>query len=339
MISEHNIHEVIELLRSKRLFILLIILMLSLSGCMRTGSAGSFVSWYDHVDDFPEIPDDLKTDENGIPVLKVYDISGKQLEETDLETYVLGVVAGEMKNDWPLEALKAQAILARTFVLKFCDTKESKYEGADISTDISEAQAYAPNQINDRIRQAVAETEGVVMSDDGEYPYAWFFAHAGGKTELPSVSLDFKDEDPDYLDAVESPDSEKAPEDVQNWTATFSKDQLQAACEKAGLKLDNAIESVELGERGASGRVKDLIVNGKSVSAPSVRVHIGSDVLKSTLIDSVKISEDSIVFTGRGYGHGVGMSQWGAYALAEDGKNAQEIIRHYFKNIDLVKLW
>ena len=86
----------------------------------------------------------------------------------DIETYVMGVLAGEMKNDWPEEALKAQAILARTFVLKFIETKDSKYDGADISTDVSEAQAYSEADINDKVRAAVEETRGLVMSYEGE---------------------------------------------------------------------------------------------------------------------------------------------------------------------------
>ena len=154
----------------------------------------------------------------------------------DLEEYVEGVVAGEMKNDWPIEALKAQSILARTFVLKFCDSKKSRYDGADISTDVSEAQAYAPENINDRIRQAVEETRGIVMVSDGEYPQAWFFAHSGGKTELPSVALDYSQGDPEYLRVTESPDSDKAPDSVKEWTATFTKDEVQKACADSGTE-------------------------------------------------------------------------------------------------------
>ena len=83
----------------------------------------------------------LETNEDGVPVLDVYVVADEAVERVDIETYVEGVLAGEMKNDWPIEALKAQAILARTFVLKFLSDKESRYEGADISTDIEEAQA------------------------------------------------------------------------------------------------------------------------------------------------------------------------------------------------------
>ena len=86
--------------------------------------------------------DQLKQNASGVPLLDVYVLADEKVETMDMETYLQGVLAGEMKNDWPMEALKAQAILARTFVLKFVDEKESRYEGAQISTDIEEAQAY-----------------------------------------------------------------------------------------------------------------------------------------------------------------------------------------------------
>lgn len=106
----------------------------------------------------PEVPQDLRTNDEGVPILKVYDVESESIAEMDLETYVTGVLAGEMRNDWPEEALKAQAILARTFVLKFVETKDSQYEGADISTDVSEAQAYSEVNINENVRKAVEET-------------------------------------------------------------------------------------------------------------------------------------------------------------------------------------
>lgn len=327
--------------------ILRLIAVMVLSGCVLCGCMPDLGNqtrspetiWTDPIrGDAPEIPESLETDESGVARLKVYDVSTERIEEMNLEEYLEGVVAGEMKNDWPMEALKAQAILARTFVLKFCATKQSKYEGADISTDVVEAQAYAPENINDRVRRAVAETRGMVISSEGEYVHAWFFAHSGGRTELPSVALDYRDADPEYLSVVESPDSEDAPQDVQHWTAEFSMEEVRRACADAGVKVD-AIETIEVSERGASGRAKTLVVNGKKVSAPSFRIQIGANRLKSTLIERIDIAEEKIVFTGRGFGHGVGMSQWGAYALAEEGKTAEQIIRHYFKDVDIARLW
>ncbi len=86
------------------------------------------------------IPDRLKRDASGVPMLSVYDIKAEKLETLSVEDYLPAVLAGEMAGDWPLEALKAQAILARTFVMQFVSQKKSMYDGADISTDIKEAQ-------------------------------------------------------------------------------------------------------------------------------------------------------------------------------------------------------
>lgn len=319
----------------KRCFLLALLLMAALlTGCMRADGGASG----DAQGEKPQLPEDLRTDADGVPILKVYDVENDAVSQMDIETYVMGVLAGEMKNDWPEEALKAQAILARTFVLKFIETKDSKYEGADISTDVSEAQAYSEADINDRVRAAVEETRGQVMSYEGELVQAWFHAHAGGKTELPSVSLEYKEADPPYLAATDSPDSDKAPEDVQHWTATFDTAAFQKACADAGLAT-GLPETVEIGETGDSGRAKTLLVNGSAVSAPSLRLQLGANAMKSTLLDSVSVEDGKVIMKGRGFGHGVGMSQWGAYGMAEEGATAEEIIRHYFQNIDIVRLW
>ena len=318
--------------------ILALALVLGLAGCMRNRDTS--VNWRlsDSKANLPKLPERLSIGKDGVPTLTVHDVSGKKNADMDIETYVAGVVAGEMKNDWPMEALKAQAILARTFVLKFCQDKASKYEGADISTDVAEAQAYAPNSVNARVRQAVDETRGMALSWKGEYPNAWFHAHSGGMTELPSVALEYRGGDPEYLKPIASQESEKAPESAKHWTARFTREQVARACADAGAQV-GAVETVELGEKGESGRAKTLLVNGKAVSAPSFRIQIGANKLKSTLIDSVKAEGDDIIFEGRGFGHGVGLSQWGAYQMAEAGRTAQQILEKYFPGVGIVELW
>lgn len=285
----------------------------------------------------PELPEGLVI-EDGLPILTVYNTVSSSMDEMDVERYVMGVLAGEMRNDWPMEALKAQAILARTFVLKFIDEKKSRYAGADISTDITEAQAYDAEKINDRIEKAVNETRGEVLSVNGELPYAWFHAHAGGTTELPTIALDYDQSDPDYTQVVSSPDSDKAPTSVKSWTASFSAKDVAQAARDSGVEIDQ-LSSIELGEKGESGRTAYFLINGQKVSAPSLRIHLDSTKLKSTLLSSVSLEGDSVTFSGSGYGHGVGMSQWGAYGMAEEGKRAEEIIRHYFKNANIAKVW
>lgn len=321
--------------------VLTLAIVFSMSGCMSSGQYGNTNQrgvFVPDNDEKPEIPKKLNVDENGVPILSVYDHTIDEISQLEIETYIMGVVAGEMKNDWPLEALKAQAILARTFVLKFCEDKESRYDGADISTDIEEAQAYSRENINDNVKRAIEETQGLVMSDDGEYPYAWFHAHSGGMTELPSVALDFKGGDPDYLKPVSSGENEAAPESVRSWTAVFSKGEVIKAANDAGLNIER-LDSIETAEEGKSGRAAILEINGQNVSAPTFRIQIGANELKSTLIESIDIQGDEVIFKGRGYGHGVGMSQWGAYAMAKAGKSAAEIVSYYFPNVDIVKLW
>ena len=287
----------------------------------------------------PPLPDKLKTNEEGVPILQVYQVDEEQTVEMDLETYVQGVLAGEMKNDWPLEALKAQAILARTFVLKFCTEKESKYQGADISTDIEEAQAYDATGINDRIEQAVRETRGMVLSYHGELPYAWFHAHSGGVTERAVEGLHYEKEEPGYTKVTQGRESSQAPDDAKEWTAWFSEDEFLAAAKKAGWQDGGRLESLEIGQKGESGRAVTLRINGETVSAPELRLALDSSRMRSTLLTELKAENGGVLMSGKGYGHGVGMPQWGAYGLAEEGKTAQEIVNAYFRDVTVETLW
>lgn len=289
----------------------------------------------------------LALNEDGVPMLEVYVVGEEQLKTMDVETYVQGVLAGEMKNDWPLGALKAQAILARTFVLKFVSEKQSRYPGADISTDIEEAQAYDAAAVNDRIRQAVRETRGQVLACEGELPYAWFHAHAGGVTELAKVGLGWEGEEPAYTqvtdgrepEAVDGADAQ-ALLDAQAWEATFTAEEFEAACAKSGVEimLDNDSQ-LSIAQRGASGRAEVVEVDGRPVNAASLRIALGSTKMRSTLLTSLRIENSDVVMAGKGYGHGVGMSQWGAYAMASEGAKAADIVKHYFRNVEIVSLW
>lgn len=305
-------------------------LALALPGCMRRENGTNEVV-------VPKLNEKLTLNEEGIPEITVYNIQEEIPKDMDIESYVEGVLAGEMKNDWPEEALKAQAILARTYVLRFLETRDSKYDGADISTDITEAQAYSESLINDRIRKAVSDTRGMVVSYKGELANTWFHAHSGGVTEYPMAGLEYK-ENPPYTKSVKSPDSERAPKNVREWSVTFSDAQMKKALDDVGVKIDR-IESIEIGETSESGRAVNFLINGKRVSAPSLRIALGSDKMKSTLITHLNHTDNGVEFEGRGYGHGVGLSQWGAFAMAENGSKAEEIVKHYFKDVDIVSLW
>lgn len=325
--------------------------LLALQGCASTAESSepaprptgvrmkAAVSW-------PE--DRLEKNEDGVPLLRVYVVDEEKIETMDLETYVEGVLAGEMKNDWPEEALKAQAILARTFVLKFVDEKESKYPGAHISTDIEEAQAYDRNAVNDSIRQAVSDTRGMVLSADGQLPYAWFHAHSGGTTERAVAGLGWKEEEPAYTAVVKGnePASVKNEKDQQllkearKWQASFPAEEFEEACRSLGAAVTiNGDTRLSVGERGEGGRAKTIVANGKSLSAADLRIALGSTKMRSTLLTSLKVQDGQVVMEGNGYGHGVGMSQWGAYGMALQGSSAREIVGHYFTGVTTEKIW
>ena len=291
--------------------------------------------------------DKLKTGKNGAPLLQVYVVEDQQVEERELENYVEGVLAGEMKNDWPLEALKAQAILARTFVLKFVQEKESQYQGADISTDIEEAQAYDASAVNERIQQAVEETRGLVLSCEGELPYAWFHAHSGGMTEYARAGLGWEKDEPAYTQPSRGTEPEQLSDAKENqqlqaaaeWKADFTFAEWTAACQKQGVQVEpHAGSQLQISQRGESGRAVTLEIDGQSVNAADLRLALGSTKMRSTLLTSLKIENGKVHMAGKGYGHGVGMSQWGAYGMAQEGKSAEQIIKHYFQKVEIAQI-
>lgn len=256
-----------------------------------------------------------------------------------MEEYIAGVVAGEMKNDWPIEALAAQAIMARTFTLEALETKGGvPARGAQASTDIKEFQAYDAKAVNEAVTKAVEMTRGQVITYQGRLAKTWFHASAGGMTASAVEGLHYQEAEPPYIKPVESPD-DLAPADVRNWSARFGTADVLAAMAKQGIKADK-IESFTIQEKGPSQRAMRFVVNGNTaVSAPEFRIAVGSTKLKSTLLDSVTLEGDEVVFSGRGYGHGVGLSQWGSHKLAKDGKTPAEIIAHYYQNVTVEKRW
>ena len=284
------------------------------------------------------VPEKLEIDERGEPLLDVYDVKTKRVSQMPIEEYLAGVLAGEMRGDWPMEALRAQAILARTFVLKFCKEKESKYPGADISTDIEEAQAYDAAGINERIREAVESTRGEILNAQGELPYAWFHAHSGGLTARAKEGLDYEKAEPFYTKSVKGMENDEAAPEAAHWEATFPAANVMKAAQRVGVS-GNQLKSIAIEQRGDSGRAETLLINGKSVSASAFRIALGSTEMKSTLLEKLEFQGGQVIMAGRGYGHGVGMSQWGAYALAQQGETAESIVTYYFDGVTVEKIW
>ena len=277
----------------------------------------------------------ISCDKQRDQTINVYDTQKQSIVKTSLEDYVQAVVAGEISNQAPEESLKAQAILARTYTINFLENEKSKYQGADISTDIQEAQAYNKENINDRIKKAVRDTKGIYLSYNNKPIKAYFHSNSGGKTSFPDEGFNSKDNKPEYLKSVDGVENTKNSNNYQ-WSYTFTKAEVLDALRNMGQSI-TTLTSFEKGELGESGRCLTFIIGKKEISATTFRQQIGSTKLKSTLIDSITLNDYGVTFKGRGYGHGVGLSQEGAIILAEQGKSYKEIINYYFKDIKFSK--
>lgn len=290
----------------------------------------------------PEIPAAISRGEGVEPRLSVYFHEVGRIRTMDLEDYLLGVVAAEMEPTWPLEALKAQAIIARTFTLKRID-EAGKLPGRDAhaSTDPEEFQAYDSSRINDQVHQAVNETRGEVVAYRDQLARTWFHAFSGGQTTSPENGLNWKRDDTPYLRPVDDSDAvdESIPADVRNWDVTFSSVEVQKAVQQVTGQDPGAIQHVSVPQRSEDGRALVLRFNDIDVNAAEFRLAIGSTELKSTMIKDVETTGGTVTFRGTGYGHGVGLSQWSAYVLAGRGQSAEDILRRYYQGVQIVRLW
>ncbi len=286
----------------------------------------------------PELPSALaQQPEAGEHPIKVYVVEEERIVEMPVEEYLYGVVAGEMRSDWPQEALRAQAVVARTFLLYFLEHHDgSMYEGADISTDVAECQAYNAEGVDDAIRKAVDDTRGMALSYDGQFINAWFHSCAGGKTATATEGLNYKQENPPYIQVVDSPE-EEAPAEFVEWEGAFDADTVEDALEEMGVNAE--LTSVSIAKRGPSGRCTQLEIGGRLVSCVELRAALDPKVFRSTQLTSVSLEDGSLIVSGKGFGHGVGMSQWGAYTMAQQGEDYRAILAHYYVGTELVNAW
>ncbi len=314
------------------LLLLLALIQLQTGGCRLAG-------WFSQQaeEGLPEVP--LEVTEGEEPTLKVFFHEENQVKEMDFEEYISGVVAGEMENDWSREVLAAQAIIARSFTLQQIDEAGGVPErNAHASTDIEEFQAYSRERVNENIINAVQESRGMAAVHDGEFIKGWFHAYAGPRTALATEGLE-EDYDPPYIHIVESPTNDLIPEEEANWSAGFELSKVREAVKEINGEDPGSIEEVEVLEEGPSGRATRIRINDSEVSAPSLRLALDSTKMRSTFIDEIGIEGERLEMSGEGFGHGVGMCQWGARALAEEGRSAREIVDYYYDNIEVAGFW
>ncbi|MGE5553002.1 MAG: SpoIID/LytB domain-containing protein [Betaproteobacteria bacterium] len=277
------------------------------------------------------------------PTIRVEKQSGVA-ERMKLEKYIEGVVAGEIKPGWPLEAYKAQAILARSYALYVLTADSTRpVEAGTIDATHTEAQAYRPQNVTPIIRRAVEETRGTVITYKGKFPQAYFHSASGGwTTTAVNAGLVEPGKEPPYIAVVESPEDEVTPPHIKQWKASFPSSEVAKALSQLGIKAEK-VDDLRVGRKDPHGRAITLVIthDGRrsEVSAPKFRVALDPDRLRSVLLSRVAVEGGSVLFEGRGFGHGAGMSQYGAYQLAKHGKKAPAIIKHYYRDVEIKRLW
>ena len=267
--------------------------------------------------------------------VRVKILSTDKVEEVPLEEYIVGVLAGEMPIDFELEALKAQAVASRSYVLKRMEyNKDNEYDVVDsvlnqvYLDDDYLKETWGNNytiKIN-KLRTAVNETYNEYMEYDGEIIDALFFSTSNGYTE--DSHLVFNLELP-YLKSVESSwDQEVSSAFSSKYTYS-----LQEFYEKLGLEYKDKLE-VEILERSSTNRVLKLKINGQEFEGTTLYNKLG---LRSTDFEITQVGSN-VVFDMKGYGHGVGMSQYGALGMAKQGYTYDEILKHYYTGVTIKKI-
>ncbi|MBI5244773.1 MAG: SpoIID/LytB domain-containing protein [Elusimicrobia bacterium] len=257
------------------------------------------------------------------------------VNELGLEEYLYGVLAKEMSPQWPMEALKAQAVVARTWALN----NLGKYSelGYDLSNDERSQIYYGLDAESERVRQAVQETAGEVATWRGKLLRVFFHACCGGHT-VPASAVWGGADSPKPLRGVRDRHCSGSP--YYKWSAYFAHEDILAALHAHGFALAR-IDSIRPGRRDASGLLKDLrIRSGRktaAVKANDLRLWLGSTEIKSAQIWRIIRRKKGFEFVGRGYGHGVGLCQWGAFTQAEAGRSYRKILAFYFPGARIVK--
>lgn len=265
--------------------------------------------------------------------------SDGSVETLPLDEYLWGVAAAEMPASFRSEALKAQVVCARTYCVHQRQNAPDKHPDADVCTDFTCCQAYLTREqaaqswggeagrYTDKIAAAVRDTDGLLCLYDGQPIDAVFFSSSAGRT---SAAAEVWGADVPYLAAVDSPEGEEVPgwRTVVTFPAAEFAARFQTSCPQADFS-GAAGTWIQNMTTDSSGAVKTVTIGGVEVTGGQARTILG---LRSTHF-TVEVNETEVTFHVTGYGHGVGLSQYGANALAGEGKNFQEILEWYYTGI------
>jgi len=251
----------------------------------------------------------------------------------DVESYLEGVLGSEMPYYWPAEALKAQAVAARTYALYYCRTRaDSPWHLRSTVED----QVYKGGARARSIREAVRATRGEVLLHEGRLFPAFFHSTCGGATESPGKALGKPEFD--FLQGVTCPFCRRSPH--RFWRSVIGAEDLADRLMAAGVEVGRPIRSVEAVVTEEGGRAVRVTWPEGEVVVPIVdfRRAVGRMRVKSGKFRARREGEE-FVFRGRGLGHGAGMCQYGARGMAEAGYTYDSILAHYYRNTELKRLY
>ncbi len=252
------------------------------------------------------------------------------VEELEIEDYLEGVLPHEMDPGWPLEALKAQAVVARTFT--YANMGKFRKDGFDLTADTRSQVFKGLSGVNENVRSAVRQTRGEVLGYDGKLLRVYYHACCGGSTTDAGAAWNAEGGSiPRPLRGVRDPWCRLSPH--MKWSAYFTWADLTAAVSERSM-LSNAITGLKIGARDAAGFVRTFLIRSgresSEVRAAELRGALGAGEMKSVHIRSLSARRKGVEFFGSGLGHGVGLCQWGARLQAEKGRSYQKILRFYF---------
>ena len=266
-------------------------------------------------------------------VVRVYRENDDKIDKIPIEEYVVGVVAGEMPINFQVEALKAQAVAARSYVMKQIERNiNNEYDVVDTVMNqvyldknylIAVWNTSYTENIN-KIKLAVLSTKGEYLSYDGKVAEALFFSTSPGITENSEEI--FVSNEP-YLRSVVSTWDEISP--VYNVNITYT---LEEFYRLLNLKYQKSLK-IEILESTSTGRIKRIKINNTELTGNYICSKLS---LNSTYFEIIQEGE-KVIIKNKGYGHGVGMSQYGAEGMAREGYNYRDILKYYYKNIEIKK--
>ena len=281
---------------------------------------------------------------NKYGTIKLLHSKTNQIEEIQLDEYLYGVVSSEMPANYEAEALKAQAVVARTYTIYQIINNNGKHENAEICDDSNCCQAWISKQDRlekweaeeaeenwNKIVDAVDSTKGEIITYNGVPINAFFHANSGGITES-SLNI-WGEVDYPYLKSVETSGEEGYTQYKSEVILTKEEllNKLKTKYEDCSIDFSNQ-DCIQILEYTTSGRVKTIKFGNTEIAGTEARTLLE---LKSTNF-TFKIDGENIIFSVIGYGHGVGMSQTGADALAKEGLKYDEIIKHFYTDVEII---